>query len=186
MQGNRYDNIEIGTSDFRTLISHAEGTGISVEPVPVYFNNLPDREGWIKVNCAISDTDRKDTVYYVDPEKITSEPDWVRGCNSLGKPHPTILKMYPHLVETQRVDVMSVGSFFSVYKVDRVNFLKIDTEGHDITILRSLLKTRVRPNVIQFESNVLTDKSEYRDIINRLKEYECKRIGIDTFCQYKI
>lgn len=177
-----FDNIEIGTSDFRTLIESAEGNGISIEPVPCYFDNLPNRKDWIKLNCAISDYDGKATMYYVNPDKITFEPYWVRGCNSIGKPHPTIQHNYPHLVETKEVEVLSVQTLFERYSVKEVKFMKIDTEGHDITILRALLKTKVRPEKILFESNVLTDNDDYLDILSKLHEYDCKKEGFDTIC----
>lgn len=180
-----YENIEIGTSDFRTLIGNTKGNGISIEPVPFYFNNLPDVDGWIKLNCAISDKDGKETIYYVDPDKITDEPFWVRGCNSIGRPHPTVQKNYPHLMESMEVNVMSVDTFFIKYDVTSVGYLKIDTEGHDITILNALLNTDVRPDIIQFESNVLTDKVEYIKIMRRLKSYNCKRVKFDTVCKLR-
>ena len=180
-----YDNVEIGTSDFRTLVGSSTGNGISVEPVRVYYDNLPLRDGWIKLNFAIGDEDKTDTVYFVDPAKITNEPFWVRGCNSLGKPHPTILKSYPHLMGEQEVRVLSVESFLAMCDISGIGFLKIDTEGYDLKILKAFLKTDVRPLKIQFESNELTDGIEYSQVINELSQYDCKRVQFDTVCEQK-
>ncbi len=51
-----YDFVEIGTCDFDTEIEKANNNtiGLSVEPVPFYFNNLPDRKKCKKVNAAVS------------------------------------------------------------------------------------------------------------------------------------
>lgn len=180
-----YANIEIGTSDFRTLIGNRKGNGISIEPVPCYFNNLPNAEGWVKLNCAVSDRDGKATIYYVNPDKITTEPNWVRGCNSIGNPHPTIKKDYPHLMDCVEVDVISVETLIETCDITSVDYLKIDTEGHDITILKALLKTNIRPKYIQFESNILTDRVEYIQIIQSLYEYKTKRERFDTLCEFR-
>ena len=50
-----YDFVEIGTSDFDTLIQASDGTlrGLSVEPIKFYLDNLPDKVLVTKVNCAI-------------------------------------------------------------------------------------------------------------------------------------
>lgn len=180
-----YSNIEIGTSDFRTLIGNEKGNGISIEPVPCYFKNLPDQKDWIKLNCAVSDYNGKADVYYVNPDKITTEPYWVRGCNSIGKPHPTILRSYPHLIECMEIEVISVASLIEKYDIESVGLLKIDTEGHDITIMNALLDTDLRPDKIIFESNVLTNENDYNKVIERLYEYQTKRVNFDTVCEFR-
>ena len=64
----KYNFIEIGTSDFRTLATDTEKTGISIEPVKEYFDNLPTREGLIKINAAVSDVSGEGQMYYCDPD----------------------------------------------------------------------------------------------------------------------
>lgn len=179
----KYTNIEIGTSDFRTLISSANGNGISIEPVPCYFNNLPEQKDWIKLNCAVSDYDGKALMYYVNPDKITTEPMWVRGCNSINEPHPTIEQMYPHLIETVSIDVISVRTLIKKYDITEVGYLKIDTEGHDLVIMNALLDTDLRPRKILFESNVLSNEDEYHQLVDRLKQYRVNRVNFDTICE---
>lgn len=179
----KYDNIEIGTSDFRTLIGSAHGNGISIEPVPCYFNNLTDMNGWLKLNCAVSDYDGKALMYYVNPDKITTEPMWVRGCNSINEPHPTIQLQYPHLIETMEIDVISVRTLIKKYDITSVGYLKIDTEGHDLVIMNALLDTDLRPKKILFESNVLINEDEYRQLVDRLKNYRVNRVNFDTICE---
>jgi hypothetical protein len=92
-----YDFIEIGTSDFRTLIQTCKDneTGLSIEPIKMYLDNLPDKPNVTKVNCAISNVNSTIEVFYVKPEDIIkfNLPNWVRGCNSINKPHPTVLNL---------------------------------------------------------------------------------------------
>lgn len=178
--------IEIGTSDFDTLISTSKGRGISVEPIPGYFNNLPDKKDWYKLNVAISDKNGWLDMWYVDPNDITNEPDGVRGCNSVNRPHPTIQRDYPHLLTKTRVECITVKELYNRFNVTDVYFLKIDTEGHDTVILNNLLDNDLPlPKKIQFEHNVLTNDIEYRKVIKRLKYvgYTIKELANDTICK---
>ena len=66
-----YDFVEIGTSDFNTILQRENsGIGLSIEPLKVYLDRLPDKVGVTKVNCAISDFDGSVDVYWIDPEDI--------------------------------------------------------------------------------------------------------------------
>lgn len=180
-----YNNIEIGTSDFRTLIESAKGNGMSIEPVPVYFNNLPDRKEWIKLNVAVSDYNGYIDMWYVDPTKINDEPDWVRGCNSVNVPHPTINKEYPHLLTKTQIECVNLVSLYDEHNITSVDYLKIDTEGHDTVILNHLIDSKLPlPKKIQFESNVLVSESDYTTIVRKLKQcgYKIIRMKYDTMC----
>ena len=50
-----YDFIEIGTSDFDTLIENAKDTdiGLSVDPMQIYLDKLPDNKGGANKDTAI-------------------------------------------------------------------------------------------------------------------------------------
>lgn len=180
-----YDNIEIGTSDFDTLIELAKGNGISVEPIPAYFDKLPDRERWKKINVAISNFNGSIDIWYVNPEDITNEPWWVRGCNSVNHPHPTIKEKFPHLLSKTTVECITITELYNRFNIESVQFLKIDTEGHDVLIVNSLLDSELPlPKRIKFENNVLTDKVEYGKLKNKLerKGYKLHEIFSDTIC----
>lgn len=167
----KYDFIEIGTSDFRAL-AFGDLRGISVEPVPVYFNALPDRAGLIRLNVAVSDHSGTCIVYYCDPDVIKARalPNWLRGCNSINAAHPTASGYsvtFPDLVKTKEVQVISVTKLMSNHSVTEVDLLKIDTEGHDCVILKNLLSQKEIPYIreIQFESNVLSKWTDVEEII---------------------
>jgi FkbM family methyltransferase len=186
----KYDFIEIGTSDFRTLAHTVNGTGISIEPIRAYFERLPEREGLIKINCAISDSERQVECFYCDPEIITrwALPTWLRGCNSIEVPHPTVKKWceenkfdYNLLVKTESIWTRTVQSIFEEYNIEEVDFLKVDTEGHDYYIMKSLFTymmecsigdTGAAPiiNRIQYESNTLTTFERKLELTNFAEE----------------
>ena len=91
----KYDFIEIGTSDFDTLIeSRNNQKGISIEPLKYYLDRLPNNPDVIKVNAALSLIKGVAEIFWVDPSDIENYglPLWLKGCNSIYKPHPSTLK----------------------------------------------------------------------------------------------
>ena len=54
-------------------------------------------------------------------------------------------------VEAQRVDTVALTEFFEGKELPQVDFLKIDTEGHDLFVLQGFPWERVRPAVIECE-----------------------------------
>lgn len=177
--------IEIGTSDFRTQAGKEDG--IFIEPVKEHFDRLPDCK---KENVAISNYEGTTKLYYVPTEKIKEMvlPDWIRGCSSIGSPHPTLLKwgLEKHIVCVE-VPVVRIKSIIDKYKVSKIHLLKIDTEGHDTVILNDFLDTvDILPNKILFENNELSNRTEVLEIMKRLSNlgYKIKPVKTDLLCEY--
>lgn len=145
----KVDFIEIGTSNFDTELQKANATtrGLSVEPVEAYLNDLPDKPNVTKVNAAISDTSGTIPFYWLKEADIRAHnlPDWLRGCGKLGSKHPEVMAELQranleHLLQTTTVPVLSVSELLNKYDVESIDYLKIDTEGHDMIILSAFIK----------------------------------------------
>ena len=191
----KYDFVEIGTSDFDTLIETATDStvGLSIEPVKHYLDSLPHRPGVRKIWSAISAGNVKSIlqVYYV-PESVIEEkglPYWLRGCNSVGDYHLQHRQLgIEHLVETSHVPCWPIGELFEREQVTELDLLKLDTEGQDCAILLHLaawLSTQpatVRPRKIIFESNELADPDQVTAVINQyiMLGYSLQKSGYDT------
>ena len=172
------DFLEIGTSDFDTLLQSADDTtvGISVEPIARYLDNLPSRANVVKLNVAVMAASRDEVceVYFVPEEAIASHnlPDYLRGCNSINGYHwqHTNLKI-EHLVERHAVRQMHIAELLKEHNVRKINVLKIDTEGGDCYIMQDLFEYLQDKDVdfypvnISFESNSLTDQNYVSMII---------------------
>jgi len=196
------DFIEIGTADFNTIIQECDDTkkGLSIEPIKQYLDNLPDRENVKKINAAImySDSPTID-VFYVKEEIIAQHNlgGWLKGCNSVNKPHDFHTGYYPDpgewhrnpnrnnlpkrnllaegLVECVQVPCLTFGKLMEDNNVDYVEFIKLDTEGQDSKILSSILdyyevSGKKLPSKILFESNAHNDPNEVNIICKRLSE----------------
>lgn len=180
--------VEIGTSDFRTSAGVEEG--LYIEPSPYYFNRLPDCN---KLNIAISDYTGYEYVYYLTDEEISKYdlPNWIRGCNSIGEPHPTVQKVLEekgiplNVTRMSKIEVRRIKDVLREQNITQIDYLKIDTEGHDHIILKDFLDTcDIQPSVIQFEYNVLSNKEELDKLIEILEvmNYKVKKSKDDIIC----
>jgi|LWDU01.1.fsa_nt_gi FkbM family methyltransferase len=164
-----YDFIEIGTSDFHTLIQKCpiESVGMSVEPLQCYLDMLPSKPNVIKVCCAVSQTSGHNNIFHIPPTTIKkySLPEWLKGCNSVGLPHyqhslvcsqvsektwchptnlhqqvsPTDTPLSLGLVKKSRVKVKTYGQLMEEHGVESVDVLKVDAEGMDSIILHAMM-----------------------------------------------
>jgi hypothetical protein len=165
-----YDFIEIGTSDFDTLVASADehAFGICVEPVKYYLDRLPRKPNVRYVCCAIADSEgpAETDVYWVHPDDIErlSLPYWLRGCNSIGAPHPRHFDrdIIPPLLKRDRITMMSMCRLFEENGVTSVGQLKLDTEGMDCWILLAMARcpNLCHPQSIFFETNLLTPQAD--------------------------
>lgn len=175
---SRYDYIEIGTSDFETLVEYMpEGKrGLSIDPIQTYLNRLPDKAGNEKIKMAISDKNYKTNFYYVSPEDIETHnlPEWIKGCNSIDEKHPNVDsflkdKNLQHLIKSDEIECISFDELVKRFNINEIDMLKIDTEGNDIRIINNMLKTNVRPKKLYFEANSLYEENEILDVIRTLE-----------------
>lgn len=181
----KYDFIEIGTSDMDTLLEFGDGKrGLSIEPIQTYLDRLPNVDGIIKVCAAISNTDGTANVFWVDPEDIVKHglSLWLRGTNTLFAPHPTAVRELTergllNLMKHTPCRLMTWATLVREYEVEAVDYIKIDTEGHDWIIVNSILTSgpTPRPKYISFECNwLLASRERLIDTRKRLEaaEYE--------------
>ena len=80
------DFIEIGTSNFNTLIGIKNNKiGLSIKPIKYYLDQLPNKKGCKKIVAAISNVNGTVKVYYVSTKvwKKFGLRKWVRGCNTI-------------------------------------------------------------------------------------------------------
>jgi hypothetical protein len=196
----KYDFIEIGTSNFDTLIQTADDNtvGLSIEPIKYYLNQLPNKSKVQKLNIAISRSDERGVldVYFVPELVIINNglPDWLRGCNSVGQYHFQHTKLgITHLVVKQPVPVVPIRELFNDYDVTELDYLKIDTEGSDCSIMLQLCKflksesTSRYPKRILFESNELSIPTEVELVKSEFIKigYTIVQASYDTILEYK-
>ena len=194
------DFVEIGTSDFNTLIQKCndDASGISIEPIKVYLDRLPNKKFVKKINCAISfnDTESITEIYYISEENIKKYnlSEKLKGCNSIGKYHPQhVEKQLQHLVSIDKIQQIPLSAILINNNIRGISFLKIDTEGSDAEIMLHFYEYIVNrpkqswPKRILFESNQLNPQH----LVNLVKEkfvalgYQATNTATDTVLDLK-
>jgi len=140
--------IEIGACDFNTLNHFADygWRGLIVDPMKKYLDRLEKKPNIEYVAAAISDSDGEADFYEFKQEIVDMDHDFA-GMSSM---HPIDENM--HLMNKLTVNKITYANLLLTHNIERVDYLKIDTEGHDLTILRSIdFKGSTRPKVIKIE-----------------------------------
>jgi FkbM family methyltransferase len=155
----KYKYIEIGVSDFATLLKKfPNDIGISVEPIQRFLDNLPDSPKNIKVACAISNEDGEAEFYRIKDERIDDKTRYKhdRGMSCLSIAEGSRKRTIENRARKDRfekvlVPTMTLTSLLQKYDVEEVEIFKVDTEGYDTYIMEQLVNTKLRPKFIKFE-----------------------------------
>ena len=150
--------VEVGTCDFDTceqLIKN-NWNGIVIEPVKHYYDKLPKYPNIKYENIAISDKKGTSEIHYLDPEIINNKSQlWMKGISSIeGETGPLSFNENSFMKENtiiQKVNTDTLQNICDKYNVDKIDFLKIDTEGHDFIVLQSLDLDKVYVKMIKIE-----------------------------------
>lgn len=119
--------------------------GINVEPVSQWFEMLNEiRPDDINLNVAVSDAQEYLTLYDIpDTGLATADQTIAERHRGEGR----------ELIE-RRVAAVSLDSICQKYAEPVIHFLKIDVEGAEASVIRSLDLTRFRPQVILVEATL--------------------------------
>ena len=184
-----YDFIEIGTCNFDTFSQRVGDNirGLSIEPLALYLDLLPDRENVLKINAAVSDEDGTTEIYYIEPFKIEKYnlPDFISGSNSINQPHQFTInvigqELYDKLVTIKKVPIITWSTLVSNYEIESIGYLKIDTEGHDHIILKEYLEVCKKNPILLAD----TIECEYDELISNIRELDKVLLEFEKY--YKV
>ena len=163
--------IEIGTCDFDTnlpLIESGDWKGIMCEPAPIYFGNLQKQseeiknsENLILENLAISDYNGK-LDFAVARNDHSVENSWQRGISSVVSDHHSGERLFDYdenknlIAETIEVPCLTLDELIHKHKIESIDYLKIDTEGHEINIVDAY-SWDIKPTIIKLEHMHIDD-----------------------------
>jgi len=191
-----YDFIEIGTSDFATEIQKAKDgmKGISIDMIPELLDRLPDKKNVIKVCWGISDVGADFQQFYVPQEDRVKHglPKWIDGCGTLERPHPIVSRFLTkrnllHLIKHRKCEVHTFTDLVEKFHIKSVEYLKIDVEGHDPRVIKSVMESGILPKRIKYE-HVHTSTEDRERTIQLLTKngYEIGRTTrMDQYCNLR-
>ncbi len=139
-------------------------SGLLVEPVPHLYEMLVaryrDRPGVHIERAAVSTYDGESSLYRLRTVPGES-PEWFNQLATLDREvllkHRSSIPEIDSLLVEERVPTIRLDSLLARHGVSRIDFLVIDTEGHDFEVLRTLDFARFAPTLLMFEHQHLSE-----------------------------
>lgn len=181
-----YKFVEIGCCDFNTQCDTLSDNtfGLCVDPIQSYLDSLPKQLNLFKENSAISNKKEIVKLYYINKSIIEAYhlPLWLKGCNRIESVHPTVVKelsvrnLPMDLISIEEIKTQTYSDLISKYNCLNIDYLKIDTEGHEPIIIDSLYNFYIsstiynRPKKINIEAftGILVDATDIEVAKNKL------------------
>ena len=142
MQTRKKKFIEIGTCDFRTLryLCDQGWEGVMVDPYQKFLDNIPNHSQLTKVCVAIGPENTISKFIKVKDDVLKYSEEDYRGMGSID-PESALLEYeeYKGMTESIEVVVITFDDLIEITESDnRIDFLKLDTEGMDLQIIQSI------------------------------------------------
>lgn len=162
--------IQVGANDgvsedsVAPLMHYSHLTAVLIEPNPLVFERLQSNKSELKnvrtVNCAISDEGGYLTMYFPRVPEGASNRD-PKGVSKVASTHRAHVEAYVKRansasemkiqIEEARVPCRTLTDIMREHKMNDLDILYVDTEGHDLVILESGFKAGLKPKLLQFE-----------------------------------
>jgi FkbM family methyltransferase len=177
--------IQVGANDGQTkdpiykYVIRDNWSGLVLEPQKKVFSEklfpkLGKRSELTLLNVAVSNKDEQRTLYKIS----FSEARWATGLASFLKENIVrriqdgyvakqaategiqIPATEAEMIAEEIVICRSFNSLLDEYKMPRVDVLQIDTEGFDFEIIKMFPFTRIKPDVVSFETEHLSESDK--------------------------
>jgi FkbM family methyltransferase len=156
--------VQIGANDgdmrdhLRGFILRHGWRGVLVEPVPAYCArlraNYEGHPGLAIEEIAISSREERRELFRIRDD-VPHLPAWCRGLASFHL--DVVLKhrfVVPDLAEyivREEVQCLPLNRLLEKHRVERLDLLSIDTEGHDYEIIKQIDFAILRPGIVLYE-----------------------------------
>jgi FkbM family methyltransferase len=173
-----FDYVDIGTCDFDTSFDHSSNPQdynfLFVDPLDFYLDHYKNHSNVTLECAAISNRTGTCTVYYVPGEICEKHnlPWYIKGCSSIDKKHSTVervlreMDLDPNLIHSKTVNVITFDMLCNKHNITSINYLKIDTEGHEEFIMPDVLtsiKNGMKITTIRFENQAVLGNKVFLD-----------------------
>jgi FkbM family methyltransferase len=192
-RGGEVTFVQIGANDGRqedpcyAWIEAFPWRGVLVEPQPALaaaLRELHSRNPRIAVQEAlISSESGTATLYF-----LNGGPSWATGIASLSKEaistHRHKIEGFDSLLSETMLQTMTLSQLLERHSLSAIDYLQIDTEGHDFEIIKTVDFGRIRPSVICYEHANLSyeDNVACRSLLAREGYHFASWLGDTVAC----
>lgn len=177
-----------GVSGERYVLDHVvqvPHVGVMIEPEPSAFlalkRNLLPYPGITPWNCAIDWEEKIRSFYRVKPATPIIGDDWPL---QLGSFYPNHISRHEAICpnislcqETLEVPCIPLGTIMLLHNLSEIDLLLIDTEGHDLQVLRMAHLAISKPALVRYEHKHLSSHDK------ELAENTLVREGYEIGCE---
>ncbi len=194
--------VKVGANDGVTgdpcgtlFLENANWTGLLIEPVPYCVDRLKsiygDRDRFIIDQVAVGTAEGTVTFYYASEDakrSLSGLPHWYDQLGSFNREHIVEHldgKLEPYIL-TAEVQVESLDAILHRHGLTRIDFLHIDTEGHDLEVLKSVNLSSHAPLALFVEHKHLSldDRLEMKALLTG-NGYLVRNAGGDFFAVHR-
>ena len=152
--------VDVGAHDGKTINNtlyfeeNNNWTGINIEPIKdVYLNLVKNREKCLNINCAIDEKDGN--ANFIFNKGYTEMISGLESCYDPRHYYRLFLEnnMYGSNTEIIQIDTRKLSTIFEETNTKHVNYLSIDVEGAEFSVIKSIDFDKVFIDVIGFENN---------------------------------
>ena len=158
-------------SGLEELINNQTQKVLLIEPVHYNFNSLKEKfhsnKNVLLEKAGVSDSSEQKKFYFVKQDSITKlGKEWASGIGSFKKQHllDHHRKRFKITEEDIGIDEIQIKTFSDVckkYNITEIDFLFIDTEGHDYNIINSISN----PSILEIDKPVSEEILQIRKLL---------------------
>jgi len=179
--------LEIGACDFDNLdpLLDAGWRGIFVEPVPLYAESLRQKvskyPNAVVDQVAITNRDGVITMDTIDDISLSGVNRWKRGISHIAQTPGMSKYNYTSgsitlntstSISSKKlmVDCRTLDNLIDKHKVETIDLLQLDVEGHELVVLNSY-SWKIKPSIMKIQHKHISD-NDLVDLLNS-KGYHC-------------
>lgn len=175
--------VDVGANDGETnsmtyALEKSGWTGILIEPNPILAESLPLKRSSSVVNCAVSSSNASLEF------NIVSGPGNLHGLSRFNYTPEFEKHVQKHggAIEKKIVNCKTLESILSeVSFPKKFAFLKVDVEGHELEVFKSLNLNQYSPRLIVAEDNTKDRDKSVRKYLQRFNYIVIARKGTNNF-----
>lgn len=168
--------VEIGCCDFDTLrpLCDKGWSGVMIDPYRPYLDNIEDHKNLTKINLAVALYEGSTEYTRINDSFIEEKGDYFhKGMGTIT--NITTIKSTDYFegyLETHKVETITFDKLMTKLGITEIDYLKIDTEGMDFDILKSIDYNKYKINLIKMEHSYCDEKLVIQFLTNN--GYHCE------------